>query len=176
MLPNHHQQIHYDHHIFMYTKRISPSYWRRSNIWNWSWLQRRHNRSKNNFWSNWSTKKYKSSGADNTWWRRRLISLIILTWTHISTGSGGEQRQDYSMTKVRRLLNHYRHPDAHSVNGKGNMFFFWGGHGGFCLYFIFWLGKPFQPLPPNADEVYADSEWTKKSFKKIITWLCLKSN
>ena len=54
-----------------------------------------------------------------------------------NSGKKNEQSRDYSWAKVRRLLNHYRHPDAHSVNGKGNMFFFWGGHGGFCLYFIF---------------------------------------
>ena len=75
---------------YLYTKRISPSYWRRSSTWRRSWLQRRHNKSKNNFWNNWSTKKYKSSGTDNTWGWTRLISLSILTWTHFSTGSGGE--------------------------------------------------------------------------------------
>ena len=45
-------------------------------------------------------------------------------------------RQDYSMTKVRRLLNHYCHPETHSVNGKGHMFFSGDGPREFCLYFI----------------------------------------
>ena len=64
-----------------FSVRISPSYWRRSNIWNWSWLQRRHNKFKDYFWSNWSTKKYKSSGTDSTWgWTRSLCFI----WSHMN--------------------------------------------------------------------------------------------
>ena len=88
------KQKHFNPHVRcafgIFSVRVSPLYWRRSNIWNWSWLQRRHDKSKDYFWSNWSTKKYKSSGTDNTWGWTRLISLIILTWTHFSIGSGGE--------------------------------------------------------------------------------------
>ena len=52
------------------------------------------------------------------------------------SGKKNEQSRDYSWAKVRRLLNHYCHPETHSVNGKGHMFFSGDGPRGFCLYFI----------------------------------------
>ena len=74
------KQKHFNPHVRcafgIFSVRVSPLYWRRSNIWNWSWLQRRHDKSKDYFWSNWSTKKYKSSGTDNTWgWTRSLCFI-----------------------------------------------------------------------------------------------------
>ena len=50
------------------------------------------------------------------------------------SGKKNEQSRDYGWAKVRRLLNHYCHPETHSVNGKGHIFL---RGGGFCLYFIF---------------------------------------
>ena len=74
-----------------FSVRISPSYWRRSNIWNWSWLQRRHNKFKDYFWSNWSTKKYKIGGTNSIrGWTLTMSICHFFTWTHFSTGSGGE--------------------------------------------------------------------------------------
>ena len=140
------------------------------------WIQRRRNKSKNNFWCNWTTKKYKSSRADNTWGWTKLISLIILTWTHISTGSGGEQRRDYSWTKVRRLFNHYCHPETHSVNGKGHMFFSGDGPRGILSLFHLVTWKPLS-APSSKRGWSLCRQWVVyQSFKKMITWLCLKSN
>ena len=74
-----------------FSVRISPSYWRRSNIWNWIWLQRRHNKFKDYFWSNWSTKKYKIGGTNSIrGWTLTMSICHFFTWTHFSTGSGGE--------------------------------------------------------------------------------------
>ena len=39
------------------------------------------------------------------------------------SGKKNEQSRDYGWAKVRRLLNHYCHPETHSVNGKGDIFY-----------------------------------------------------
>ena len=54
-----------------------------------------------------------------------------------NSGKKNEQSRDYSWAKVRRLLNHYCHPETHSVNGKGHMFF--SGDGPRGILFLFHL-------------------------------------